>query len=195
MGIKYLQVASFSTRRSIEKGILQSKIDKIKSFVSLDASSFGENKFDIYNATLRNGRFWESDNYENSTFSIIFNKNVVKLHSISLHSCEVSECIAGFDVAGSNNGNSWEPICSIRRTNKTFMATIANVECKSNFSYKMFKLKNIGINSSRNFVFTIHYIELFGILFPLSNSFVTRCGQMKHIFFSYNILLSLALIK
>ena len=179
MRIKYSPITEFTPKHSITQGFFQSKIGSIKKIVSFKGSSNGHEKHDIYNVTYQNGKFWESDNKENSTFTINFSKNIIKLNSLSLYSCSSHECTNGFDVSGSNTGDYWEPICSIREENSTFMNKTTNVECKSNFFYKIIQITNIGRNSANNFVFTIHYIELFGMISTINQQFISVCGKAK----------------
>ena len=166
-------------------GIIGMNINDVKSFVSLNATN-GPFSKSLYNATLDNGQYWQSPNEMNSTFTMTFNKNVVRLESISLFSCQINNCVRTFTVSGSNKEESWEPICTIARTNETFKGKFTNVECKSNFTYKSIKLTQIAFDSNGSYYFTIYHIDLYGFLFPLNPVAVSMCALRKQ--FHLNLL-------
>ena len=140
----------------------------------------------LYNATLNNAKYWQSKNEKNTTFTMNFNKNIVRLESISLLSCYGTECVNTFTVSGSNKGESWEHICTIAKTNETFKGKFTNVECKSNFAYKSIRLMQIAVNNMGTDYFTIYRIDLFGFLFPRNPVAASMCAQRKR--FQTNLL-------
>ena len=157
------------------KGVLHDNLFRINSFITFNTSN--PNK-DASVVLSNKGSYWESDGESNPFFGIIFNSHLFRLQSISLVSCHVDRCFKDVNVFGSNEGEVWEPICEIRETYESFLKNAKNVECKTNFLYKRFKIVH---HITAKTYMPLHYLELFGDLYSINSSrYSQKCLRSKY---------------
>ena len=168
MGNYYTKVEYYYHTQNSPKhnGIFTNHLANKNEFLYLKGSSYSDPKNIEDNVLIDHSKFWQSGKIPNSNFTVTFLHSMVKLHSISLKSCDTVNCIDSFDVAASNNNESteWDHICSIRENDDTFYRKITNVECKSNLFYTSYKLTHVRRPDDTIYsnYFSIHFLEFFG---------------------------------
>ena len=148
--------------KNISIGVLQKNYFREANFASFKGSSFSVDtkKYETSILENRDTSLWQSDDIKNSNFIINFNKHILRLSHISILSCLSINCVYNIDVYGSNNGDQWELACKVRKDKAYFKGIVNNAECKSSYSYKMYKLMQNGASSSENYLFSMYYLFL-----------------------------------
>ena len=169
--------------RDINVGVLQKNYFRTTNFVSFFGSSHRLDTLKNETVVIENTKtsLWESDGISNSYFIVNFSKNILKLSHISMLSCVGGDCSYNIEVYGSNNGEQWELACKILKEKTYFKGNVNNADCKSFYSYKMYKLMQIGKGENDNYYFPIYYLELFGDLYYKVPKYFSQCYCRKNI--------------
>ena len=177
---------------SENRGLFSKIYTKDQTFASFSSTPKGPGSSDESSITNEN-KYWESSNVPMPNFTMIFNRNSLVLSSFTLMSCKGGNCVYNISIQGSNKGDSWENICDVLTEKNYFYNVMRHVQCKSNFTYKMIKIVNVGVNNYGSNIFSIRYLDLYGDLYSDKPNIISqmRCKKIFHPFqFSMTLLLS-----
>jgi len=97
----------------ITEGVFYHNFKRYDNFVELKGSSNYSTSSGEYSIIENQGLFWISKPVSNSSFTIKFQKHLLKLSSLTLMSCIYNNCVNKLHVYGSNEDGNRENICNI----------------------------------------------------------------------------------
>ena len=172
--MKYWQWSQHFFLNNAAKGVIQHWYKK--GLVGIKGSSV-DGSYVEENILAINGKYWQSKPIENSNFTVSFHNNKkLFLREFSLLSCVVGQCVYSLNVSGSNDGTTFEHICSINEARDYYFGEINNSTCKAEKPYSHIRLTHVGKNDKEQYLFPIHYLELYGYLIGFN---ITKCEFLK----------------
>ena len=162
----------------------------IQKFVKVKTSSDYGGRGSSYsvvdpNITMNTDKMnWLSKSEENSSFMIIFQRDILKLSSYSLK----ARVDQGFNtprewvLEGSNDLMNWKQLHHKERGDElTTIGSEGNWSSDVNEYFRMFRLMMLGENKmhveSEKYIFSMNKLEVFGTLHPFVKMFSCKCKQ------------------